>query len=78
MKKLNKSTWVAIAFLIYVTATGIYLLPRNNEISRDEKFLTLAGAYIIVLALWLVLRKKEQRKKRREEENNNNIKKPNE
>ncbi|WP_071145965.1 hypothetical protein [Bacteroides ihuae] len=72
MKKLNKSTWVAIAFLIYVTATGIYLLPRNNEISSDEKFLTLGGAYIVVLALWLVLRKKEQRKKHREEEINNN------
>lgn len=75
MKKLNKSTWIAIAFLIYVTGTGIYLLPRNNEISNSEKFLTLGGAYIVVLALWLVLRKKEQRKKLREENNNSN--KPN-
>nr|WP_320058039.1 hypothetical protein [uncultured Bacteroides sp.] len=71
MKKLNKSTWIAIAFLIYVTATGIYLLPRNNEISNSEKFLTLGGGYIVVLALWLMLRKKEKRQKlRREEENN--------
>lgn len=77
MKKLNKSTWIAIAFLIYVTGTGIYLLPRNNEISNSEKFLTLGGAYIVVFALWLMLRKKEQRQKLRREEENNN-KKPNE
>jgi hypothetical protein len=77
MKKLNKSTWIAIAFLIYVTATGIYLLPRNNEISNNEKFLTLGGAYIVVLALWLMLRKKEKRQKLRREEENND-KKPNE
>lgn len=77
MKKLNKSTWIAIAFLIYVTGTGIYLLPRNNEISNSEKFLTLGGAYIVVFALWLMLRKKEQRQKLRREEENKN-KKPNE
>ncbi len=62
MKKIRKSTKVAVAFLIYVSATAAYLLPRNTEIGRSEKYFTLAGAYVIVALLWWVLRKKERLK----------------
>ncbi len=44
MKKIKKSTGVAIAFLIYVSVTAAYLLPRNTEVSLTEKSnLTVAG-----------------------------------
>ena len=73
MKKVKKSTWVTVALLIYVSVTAAYLLPRNNEVSDTEKYLTLAASYVIV---WLVLRKKEQmQQRRREEEHMNNLKK---
>lgn len=76
MKKFKKSTGVALAFLIYVTAMAAYLVPRNNEISQTEKYLTVIGSYVIVLLLWLVLRKKEQiRDRRRKEEQSNHLKK---
>ncbi len=68
MKKLRKSTWLTIALLIYVSATALYLLPRNTELGDMEKYLTVAGSYVIVLVLWLVLRKKEQLQQRRREE----------
>ncbi len=68
MKRIKKSTGVAIAFLIYVTVTAAYLLPRNTEISTNEKVVTVAGSYVIVFLLWLVLRKKERM---REKHNNN-------
>lgn len=58
--KIKKSTGVALAFLIYVSVTAAYLLPRNTEIGQTEKVVTVAGSYVIVLLLWLVLRKKEQ------------------
>ena len=58
MKKIKKSTGVAIAFLIYVSVTAAYLLPRN----------TVVGSYVIVLLLWLVLRKKEQMRERRKKD----------
>lgn len=64
MKKIRKSTKVALAFLIYVSVTAAYLLPRNTEVSHTEKWLTVAGSYVIVLLLWLVLRKKEQMRER--------------
>lgn len=76
MKKIRKSTWVTVALLVYVSVTAAYLLPRNTEISQMEKYITLAVSYIIVLALWLVLRKKEQlQQQRREKEHYDNLKK---
>ena len=69
MKKLKKSTGLTVALLIYVSATAAYFLPRNTEISNTEKYVTVIASYVIVLALWLVLRKKEelQRKRRQED-----------
>ena len=69
MKKLKKSTGLTVALLIYVSATAAYFLPRNTEISNTEKYVTVIASYVIVLALWLVLRKKEglQRKRREED-----------
>jgi len=60
MKKIRKSTGVALAFLIYVSVTAAYLLPRNTEVSLTEKIITVAVSYVIVLLLWLVLRKKDK------------------
>lgn len=68
MKKIKKSTGVALAFLVYVTATAAYFLPRNTIISNTEKYVTVAASYIIVFVLWLVLRKKEELQRKRREE----------
>ena len=69
MKKLKKSTGLTVALLIYVSATAAYFLPRNTEISNTEKYVTVIASYVIVLALWLVLRKNEEvQRKRREED----------
>lgn len=68
MKKLKKSTGLTVALLIYVSATAVYFLPRNTEISNTEKYVTVIASYVIVLALWLVLRKKEELQRKRREE----------
>lgn len=68
MKKLKKSTGLTVALLIYVSATAAYFLPRNTEISNTEKYVTVIPSYVIVLALWLVLRKKEELQRKRREE----------
>ena len=68
MKKLQTSTGLTVALLIYVSATAAYFLPRNTEISNTEKYVTVIASYVIVLALWLVLRKKEELQRKRREE----------
>lgn len=76
MKKIKKSTGVALALLVYVSVTAAYLLPRNTEISNMEKYVTLAVSYVIVFVLWLVLKQKEKlQQRRREDEHYKNIKK---
>ena len=66
--KIKKSTGLALALLIYVSATAAYFLPRNTEISNTEKYVTVAASYVIVFVLWLVLRKKEELQSKRREE----------
>lgn len=65
MKKIKKSTGLTVALLIYVSATAVYFLPRNTEISPAEKYATVGVSYLIVLLLWLVLRKKEAMQRKR-------------
>ena len=72
IKKFKKSTGVALAFLIYVSVTAAYLLPRNTEVSLTEKIVTVAVSYVIVFLLWLVLRKKEQMRERRQRDEQSN------
>lgn len=67
MKKMNKTVWLPLALFVYISATAAYLLPRNTEVSVTEKFLTVGFAYLIVLALWLVLRQKDKMRRRREQ-----------
>ena len=69
MRKLKKSTGLTLALLIYVSATAAYFLPRNTEISSTEKYITVVASYLIVLALWFVLRKKEEYRRKQLEEN---------
>ncbi len=60
MRKFKKSTWLCGALFVYVTVMAIYLVPRNQNISDLEKYLTVAVSYVVVLLLWLILRKKEK------------------
>lgn len=60
-KKIRKSTWLTFALFIYVSAMAIYFLPRNTMISNTEKYVTLGVSYVIVVALWFVLRWKEKK-----------------
>lgn len=74
-RKIKKSTGIAVAFLIYVSASAAYLLPRNTEVGQTEKYLTVAGAYVIVLLLWLLRKKEQLRERRKKGEQINHFKK---
>ena len=57
-----------LVLFLYTTVMAVYFLPRNSEISSTEKWLTVAGSYVIIVLLWFVLRKKEQLAERRDNE----------
>lgn len=60
MKKYKKSVILPLLLFVYTTIMAIYFLPRNTEIGRSEKWITIAVSYLIILLLWWVLRKKEK------------------
>jgi surface polysaccharide O-acyltransferase-like enzyme len=67
MKKPKKSTLVTLALLIYITATALYFLPRNSELTPGAKYISVGVAYALVLILWLVNRWKENMQQKRKE-----------
>lgn len=68
MKKRRKSTWLILVLFVYVTSMMIYLIPKNQEISDIEKYITIGVSYVILFLLWWVLRRKENLKRQREED----------
>ena len=76
MKRIKKSVWLPLVLLVYISATAVYLLPKNTTISTSEKYWTIAGGYVIVGVLWLVLRYKEKLHARAEEERRKTEKRP--
>ncbi len=75
MKIFKRSTVLPAALFIYTTVMAVYFLPRNDELSNTEKWVTILVSYVIIALLWFVLRKKEQmieRHKREDEERKKN------
>lgn len=72
MKRYRKSIIMPLALFIYATVMAIYFIPRNHEMSDAEKWGTVGASYLIIIALWWVLRKKEQMAEKREKEMNQN------
>ncbi len=74
MKRYRKSVIMPLALFIYTTVMAIYFIPRNHEMSSTEKWVTVVASYLIIAALWWVLRKKEQMARKRDEQIENSNK----
>lgn len=68
-RKYKKSVLLPLILFVYTTIMAIYFLPRNTEVGDTEKWLTLIGAYVIIILLRYVLRKKEQMESKHKQEN---------
>lgn len=71
MKKFTRRT-VILPFIlfVYTTVMAVYFIPQNHEMGTAEKWITVSGSYLIIVALYFVLRLKEKRRMKREEEMN--------
>lgn len=74
MKRYKKSVVMPLALFIYTTVMAIYFIPRNHEMSSTEKWVTVTASYLIIIALWWVLRKREQMVRKRDEQIENSNK----
>lgn len=69
-KKIKKSIALPGALFIYTTIMAAYFIPRNHEMSSNEKWITVTVSYLIIVLLWWVLNKREKMAQRREDELN--------
>lgn len=74
MKRYKKSVVMPLVLFIYTTVMAIYFIPRNHEMSSTEKWVTVTASYLIIIALWWVLRKREQMARKRDEQIENSNK----
>ncbi len=63
----NPNITVAILF-IYTTCMYIYLFPRNQEMSDNEKWTIIGVSYAALVVLWFLLRRRSKMRREREEE----------
>lgn len=69
--KIKKHIALPIVLFIYVTVMGIIFIPQNHASQITEKIIVLIVSYLIVVALYFVLKKKEKYKQERENGNSN-------
>lgn len=66
----NPNTTIAI-LAIYTAIVYAYLLPKNDEMSINEKVITVGASCLILGILWYLLRKRDKLRREREEEMRN-------
>lgn len=66
-RKIGKTVWMPLAFLIYSSAIYIYWIPRSTA-STLAIVVTVGVNLLIIVALWWLLRKKEDMAARREQD----------
>lgn len=63
--KIKKHIALPVLLFIYVTAMAVIFLPKNHASQMTEKIIVLVVSYIIVIALYFVLKKKEEYRQKR-------------
>ncbi len=63
----NPNVTIAL-FAVYTAVMYIILLPRNTEMSSQEKWFTVGVSVVVLGLLWVLLRKREKLRRERENE----------
>lgn len=64
-KKLRKSTWIPLVFVLYSIAVYAYVLPQTTA-SMPTICMTIGLNVVVIIALWWLYRKKEKMAEERE------------
>lgn len=64
-KKIKKSTWIPLVFVLYSIAVYAYVLPQTT-VSLKSIYMTVGLNVLVIVALWWLYRKKEKMAEQRE------------
>lgn len=68
----NPNLTVAV-LAVYTAAVYIYFFPRNDEMSVNEKWLTVGASVLMLSLLWVLLRRRNKLRREREKQQNKKV-----
>ena len=66
----RKPNLIIALLFIYTTGMYVYFFPRNTEMGSAEKWTIVVVSYLLLAALWFLLRRRERLRREREDEMN--------
>ncbi len=70
MRFLKNPNITVAVLAVYTAVVYIYFFPRNNEMSINEKLLTVGASVLMLSLLWLLLRRRNRLRREREKKQN--------
>lgn len=70
MRFLKNPNITVAVLAVYTAVVYIYFFPRNNEMSINEKLLTVGASVLMLSLLWLLLRRRNRLRREREKQQN--------
>ena len=70
MRFLKNPNLTVAVLAVYTAVVYIYFFPRNNEMSTNQKWLTVGASVVMLVLLWVLLRRRAKLRRVREERQN--------
>ena len=70
MRFLKNPNLTVAVLAVYTAVVYIYFFPRNNEMSTNQKWLTVGASVVMLVLLWVLLRRRAKLRRDREERQN--------
>lgn len=70
MRFLKNPNITVAVLAVYTAVVYIYFFPRNNEMSINEKLLTVGASALMLSLLWLLLRRRNRLRREGEKKQN--------
>ena len=67
MRFLKNPNLTVAVLAVYTAVVYIYFFPRNNEMSTNQKWLTVGASVVMLVLLWVLLRRRAKLRRDREE-----------
>ncbi|MBR5852231.1 MAG: hypothetical protein IKY73_06895 [Bacteroidaceae bacterium] len=67
MRFLKNPNLTVAVLAVYTAVVYIYFFPRNNEMSTNQKWLTVGASVVMLVLLWVLLRRRAKLRREREE-----------
>ena len=73
MRFLKNPNLTVAVLAVYTAAVYIYFFPRNDEMSVNEKWLTVGASVLMLSLLWVLLHRRNKLRREREKQQDKKV-----